>query len=88
MRTTLTLDDDVADFLRLQTQLHRKSFRQVVNDTLRRGMNPDSESPLPKFEVVPAASGLAPGIDPMRLNRLADELQTENFAFESGESAP
>ena len=88
MRTTLTLDDDVADFLRRQTQLHRKSFRQVVNDTLRRGMNLGSEASLPKFKVVPAASGLVPGINPMRLNRLADELETENFTSKTGERAP
>ena len=88
MRTTLTLDDDMADFLRRQTRLHQKSSRQVVNDTLRRGMNLDSEVSLPKFKVVPAASGLVPGIDPMRLNRLADELETENFTSKTGERAP
>ena len=40
MRTTLTLDDDVADFLHEQARLHDKPFKQVVNDTLRRGMSP------------------------------------------------
>ena len=36
MRTTLTLDDDVADFLKEQSQLHNKPFKQVVNEALRR----------------------------------------------------
>ena len=34
MRTTLTLDEDVADFLRAQSRLHDKPFKQVVNEVL------------------------------------------------------
>ena len=40
MRTTLTLDDDIADFLREQARLLGRPFKQVVNDVLRRGMSP------------------------------------------------
>ena len=40
MRTTLTLDDDVANYLKEQSLLLNKPFKQVVNDTLRRGMSP------------------------------------------------
>jgi hypothetical protein len=38
MRTTLTLDDDVA--AKLQTELQRagRPFREIVNETLRRGL--------------------------------------------------
>jgi hypothetical protein len=38
MRTTLTLDDDVA--AKLKTESHRagRPFREVVNETLRRGL--------------------------------------------------
>ena len=42
MRTTLTLDDDVADFLKSQSRLHDKPFKQLVNEVLRRGMAPAS----------------------------------------------
>ena len=38
MRTTLTLDDDVAAKLQAQTRKTGRSFREVVNATLRRGL--------------------------------------------------
>ena len=37
MRTTLTLDTDVAHFLKEQSRLQDKPFKQVVNEALRRG---------------------------------------------------
>lgn len=85
MRTTLTLDDDVADFLRAQSRLQGKPFKQVVNETLRRGMSPASRNPdRPRFRITPNRSRLAPGVDPMRLNQLNDQLETEDFAVECG----
>ena len=81
MRTTLTLDDDVAAFLKEQCRLHNKPFKQMVNELLRRGMIPATEGhKVPKFRVVPNHSGLLPGIDPQKLNQLYDQLETEAFA--------
>ncbi len=83
MRTTLTLDDDVADFLKEQSQLHNKPFKQVVNEVLRRGMAPGSKrSKSPKFRIVPNRSNLFPGVDPRKLNQLNDQLEAEDFAGE------
>ena len=85
MRTTLTLDDDIADALREQARLFDIPFKQVVNDTLRRGLSPAMairETPAP-YRVVPIHSGFAPGVDPLRLNQLNDELEVEDFLEES-----
>jgi hypothetical protein len=38
MRTTLTLDDDVAAKLKAEARRAGRPFRDVVNDTLRRGL--------------------------------------------------
>ncbi len=82
MRTTLTIDDDIADFLREQSKLHEKSFKQVVNETLRRGMSPghDSKRRQP-FRVKPVKGGYMPGVDPTNpkdfLNQLDDEYYRE-----------
>ena len=38
MRTTLTLDDDVAAKLKAETRRSGRSFRDTVNETLRRGL--------------------------------------------------
>ena len=85
MRTTLTLDEDVADFLRMQSQLQGKPFNQVVNDVLRQGMAPNSHGPaVPTFRIVANRSGLVSGIDPLRLNQLNDALEVDDFAADVG----
>ncbi len=85
MRTTLTLDEDVADFLKAQSRLQDRPFKQVVNEVLRRGMAPGPRGAEPReFRVVPNRSGLVPGVDPLRLNLLNDQLEAEDFAVESG----
>ena len=38
MRTTLTLDADVAALLRRMQQTHGRSFKATVNDALRQGL--------------------------------------------------
>ena len=84
MRTTLTIDNDIADYLREQSRLHEKSFKQVVNETLRRGMSPSaSEKPRKPYKVRTFSSEFAPGVDPLRLNQLNDELEVEDFLRES-----
>ena len=82
MRTTLTLDDDLADALRQQAKLLDVPFKQVVNDTLRRGLGPSAAEAPPKRHVVPFRSGFLPGIDPMKLNQLNDQLEVEDFLEE------
>jgi len=81
MRTTLTLDADVARSLEEEAHRQRKSFKEVVNDALRRGLS-RSSSKVARFRVTPHAAKLRPGIDRASLNRLADEL--EDAALLSG----
>ncbi|MXW31078.1 MAG: hypothetical protein F4185_03970 [Chloroflexi bacterium] len=77
MRITLNIDDDVADSLREQARLLDEPFEQVVNDVLRRGVPPVANMvPTERYRIVPNRSGLAPGVDPLRLNHLNDELLT------------
>jgi hypothetical protein len=38
MRTTLTLDEDVAAKLRAESRRAGRPFREIVNETLRRGL--------------------------------------------------
>ena len=80
MRTTLTLDDDLAESLRRTARLTGRSFKAVVNDVIRRGLaqgeNPAAAEIKP-FVVEPQACGLMPGIDPLRLNQLVDQFELE-----------
>ena len=80
VRTTLTLDPDVVQRLKGRVAAGNASFKQVVNDTLRRGLAAEPK-PKPKkpFRVIPIPGGFKPGIDPHKLNQLLDQLEVEDF---------
>jgi plasmid stability protein len=81
MRTTLTLDDDVAAQLRERSRATGSSFKDVVNETIRAGLQAESRpmSAQPAFRITPRAGAFRAGVDVLHLNRLSDELETEGF---------
>ena len=79
MRTTLTLDDDVADSLREQARLLNVPFKRIVNDALRRGISPGVQEDRQVFRVSPLSGGFRPGVDLLKLNQLNDELEADSF---------
>ena len=87
MRTTLTLDEDVARKLAETARRRRVPFKEVVNEALRAGVAA-GRRPAKKgrrFRVEATHGGLYPGIDAGKLNQLADELEAaEHVAEESG----
>ena len=76
VRTTLTLDPDVAQLVDEAVHRARTSMKQVINDALRRALSqpPSRREPyhLPVHE-----AALQPGLDLAGFNRLADELEDE-----------
>ena len=81
MRTTLTIDDDLLAALKKLAHDSGKPFKSVVNATLRDGLTTGAK-PLrerPRFRVASASRGFMPGLDPLKLNQLVDELETETF---------
>ncbi len=81
MRTTLTLEDDIADSLKELSRLFNKPFKQVVNEVLRRGLSPRMVEETPaEYRVVPNRSGFVPGVDHLKLNQLNDQLDAEEFS--------
>ena len=79
MRTTLTLEDDVARLVEEATHRERRSTKEVINDALRRALSPASTQPYtaPVFHTGPVA-----GVDVGRLNQLADELEDDELIVE------
>ena len=64
MRTTLTIDSDVADALKEQAGRENRPFKQIVNDLLRRGMSLEKgEGAKGKpFQVKPHRGGFRSGV--------------------------
>jgi hypothetical protein len=81
MRTTATLDDDVAAKLRELAHHQRKPFKAVLNAVIRAGLG---EAPVTyaaePFVVEAHPCGLQPGFDNRRFNQLVDELDAEAAA--------
>ena len=72
MRTTLTLEDDLAERLADLARESKRPFKAVVNEALRRGLG-DPAAPEPPFVVKARPMNLRPGIDNRRFNELAWE---------------
>lgn len=85
MRTTVTLDDDVAARLKELVRRTGASFKATLNDLIRRGLAAQTARPrLRRVRVEPAPTGLRPGVDPGRLNQLVDDLEADEFARKAG----
>jgi hypothetical protein len=91
MRTTLTIDDDLAGLLKQRARELGIPFKEMVGRTLRAGFEKSTISPrgvAPK--TIPHSFGFRPGVDLDKLNQLADELEAEGYAptaLESRDSA-
>lgn len=79
MRTTLTLDDDLA--MALQEKARRTSlpFKDVVNACLRRGLASESEPPRIPMVIHTFDAGLREGIDLTKALDLVAEMDDEHL---------
>jgi len=76
VRTTLTLDDDVAKLVEDAVHRERRPMKQIVNDALRQALAPRVPRQEP-YQLMPHESAVRPGFDLAGFNRLADELEDE-----------
>ncbi|GAB4078510.1 hypothetical protein [Nostocoides australiense] len=74
MRTTLTLDDDVARLIEETVHRERRTTKEVVNSALRVALSPTPPTAAQPYQAPVHQSGIRGGIDPARLNHLVDDL--------------
>jgi hypothetical protein len=80
MRTTLTLDSDVAAELQGLMKRRKLSLKKAVNEVMRRGLRDAGREPAPSikhFQATTKAMGWRPELDYTNLNHLADQLEDE-----------
>lgn len=76
MRTTLTLEPDIYERLQELSRKKRKSFKAVVNETLRLGLSaPRQLEPAGPFRVEARDLGLRPGIQLDNIGELLEQLE-------------
>ena len=77
MRTTLTLEDDLAGRLHERARQLGISFKEMVNRAIRAGLGPDSLEDAKPPITRPHSFGFRSDIDLDRMNELADDLENE-----------
>jgi hypothetical protein len=79
MRTTLTLEPDVALKLKKRMAAEKLTLKEAINRTLRTGLEAKGPKKRVPFKVKPHNFGLKPGFDPDKFNQLVDELEVQEF---------
>jgi hypothetical protein len=74
MRTTVTLDQDVAAKLRLLARERGVSFKAALNDAVRAGLGGEGRSVRP-YRVPSRRLGVKEGVDLDHIGRLLGELE-------------
>ena len=80
MRTTITLDPDTEALLRREMARSNVNFKRAVNDAIRRGLSGGRSAARDVVKVLPFESDYQPGIDRLRLQQLADDLELDAAA--------
>ena len=84
MRTTLTIEPDVAQQLRRRMSQTKLSLKQVVNDTLRAGLAARPKEPKVRYSVETYPCKFKAGVDLDKLNQLLDGMEAEEFLRKTG----
>jgi hypothetical protein len=78
MRTTLTLEPDVARALKEEVRRSGHSLKRAVNDTLRAGLAARRSPPPRRYRLSPVSlGGVLAGVDIDKALRLAEALEDE-----------
>jgi hypothetical protein len=76
VRTTLTLDEDVAALLKKEVRQSGEPFKQVVNRVIRLGLTASKQPPRKPFKVKPINLGL-PHYD--KVEELLEHLEGPDY---------
>jgi len=75
VRTTLSLDDDVARLLGKESRRSGASFKEVVNHFLRLGLAAAKRPTRKPFVVTPRKLGLPPGLTYDNIEQLLESVE-------------
>lgn len=78
MRTTVTIDADLAERLREQARRQRISFKEALNRALRAGLTTGS-APGPPYRLATQPMRLRPGVNLDKALALAGALEDEEI---------
>lgn len=77
MRTTLTLDEDVAAKLKSEMRATGKPFKEVVNESIRLGLMAKKQRPRKPFKV--RDIGARMGLNFTNVERMLEEIEGPDY---------
>ena len=80
MRSTVDINDILDRKLRKKAEKLGLTYKEILNRTLAAGLTHLENNKIEPFKVVAKACGFKPGIDTGHLNRIADELDDEEWS--------
>lgn len=78
MRTTVTLDDDVAAALQTAMRERGVSFKEALNHAVRSGLS-DANPPSRPYRLKPRSLGIRPDFDIDKANRILADWEDEEL---------
>lgn len=75
MRTTLSLDDDVAEILKGEMRRSGSSLKETVNQLLRLGFVASKQKVRKHFKITPRPMGLPPGLSYDNIGELLEAIE-------------
>ncbi|MEO6392927.1 MAG: DUF2191 domain-containing protein [Pyrinomonadaceae bacterium] len=80
MRTTITIDDDIAAKLKAKIKKSKDlTFKALVNETLRRGLlEPANSRPRKAFKVKSRSMGIRKGLNYDNIGELLEQIEGPN----------
>jgi hypothetical protein len=79
VRTTLTIDDDIANLLKKEMRQSGDSLKETVNRYLRLGLTASRTQSKKTFVVTPFALGLPPGMSYDKVSELLEMLEGPEY---------
>ena len=84
IRSRVTLDPDVERLLKEEMRRSGITFRQAVNQAIRRALAGSVATRPRPFKIRPKRLSLRPGLDPAMLQHLEEDLEIESFLQKTG----
>jgi mRNA-degrading endonuclease RelE of RelBE toxin-antitoxin system len=80
MRTTINISDGILSELRELARQRRRPFREILEETLQRGLGTAQQPPRTKVRLRTHRVGIKPAYQGLSLNQLYDQLEAEDTA--------
>jgi hypothetical protein len=77
MRTTIDISDGILSELRERARQRRRPFREIVEETIQRGLSATAVSSGERVSIQTYRVGIKPAYQGLSLNQLYDQIEAE-----------